>query len=61
MFDSRDGRCCLKLAGHTDLIINLSLSQIAQQDAAEKDMIVSVGDDHTARVYVVNSSELISA
>jgi angio-associated migratory cell protein len=64
IWDARDGRCCLTLTGHVDLIVNLSLSSYREKtEYGEelKDMLVSVSDDRTARVYVLDCNSIASS
>lgn len=66
VWDVRNGRCCLELSGHSDLIVSLSLATIPAPDSAtsidgNSNIIVSVSDDHTARVFVVDFFALASS
>lgn len=67
VWDGRNGRCCIELSGHTDLIVSLALATIpaSEQESTsldgKADMIVSVSDDHTARVFVLDFAALASS
>ena len=59
----------LRLTGHTDIVTQLDMIRLPTEgandspspgsDAEATDVIVSVSDDHTARVYHVNAQQIL--
>jgi len=64
LWDARTGTLVLQLTGHTDLVTSLSLAPLwpasPSMASAASDVIVSVSDDHTVRIYHVNTRSLLS-
>lgn len=53
IWDARNGSCNFILSGHTRFVTNLDLLSTKEEER-EKITIVSVSDDHTAKVFTVN-------
>ena len=64
LWDARTGTLVLQLTGHTDLVTSLSLAPLWPASpslaSAASDVILSVSDDHTVRIYHVNTRSLLS-
>jgi ribosome assembly protein SQT1 len=68
VLDARNGSLLLELSGHTNIITNLDLMSIPAEliigdkndPNNETDIIVSVSDDNTAKVFHINSLSLLS-
>eukprot|EP01039_Chlorochromonas_danica_P006249 gene6249-6890_t len=60
VWDGRNGRCCMQFLGHTDLLINLTLTTVPTEEGEVLDGIVTVSDDKTARVFVADFNALAS-
>lgn len=61
LWDARTGALVLQLTGHRDLVTSLSLAPLSPTlTAAASDAIVSVSDDHTVRIYHINTRSLLS-
>ncbi len=62
VWDARSGTCVLELTGHENLVTNLDFISGAPNDNDDtNDIIVSVSDDGTARVFLLNTSKLLAA
>ena len=66
IWDARSGVCVKELTGHRDIVTNLDFRQqpVVSDDNGEKttavgDVIVSVSDDGTAKVFQVNLQSLL--
>ncbi|RYY70005.1 hypothetical protein EON63_23040 [archaeon] len=53
VIDGRTGGVLRALTGHTDLIIQMKMSTLKIGEE-EREMVVTVSDDHTARVYIID-------
>lgn len=68
VWDARGGSLLLELSGHTNIITNLELMSIPSEliigdkndPNTETDIIVSVSDDQTAKVFHINAKSLLS-
>eukprot|EP00603_Paraphysomonas_imperforata_P011762 CAMPEP_0114469584 /NCGR_PEP_ID=MMETSP0104-20121206/10799_1 /TAXON_ID=37642 ORGANISM="Paraphysomonas imperforata, Strain PA2" /NCGR_SAMPLE_ID=MMETSP0104 /ASSEMBLY_ACC=CAM_ASM_000202 /LENGTH=476 /DNA_ID=CAMNT_0001643257 /DNA_START=22 /DNA_END=1452 /DNA_ORIENTATION=+ len=67
IWDARSGACMQEFTGHRDIITNLDFCQQpvvsndkGQMSTVQGDVIVSVSDDGTAKVFVVNLQALLA-
>lgn len=66
IWDARNGALLQELTGHNDLVTSIDMVPITAENRIEgtgdaTDMIISVSDDRTARVFLVNMNSLIVA
>jgi WD40 repeat protein len=66
LWDARNGALLQELTGHNDLVINIDMVPITAENRIEgcgdaTDMIVSVSDDKTARIFMINVNALVAA
>ncbi|KAJ1454298.1 WD40-repeat-containing domain protein [Pelagophyceae sp. CCMP2097] len=68
LWDARSGVCLHVLTGHGDVVLALSVAfshhrvdLSAEQKGASTDVVLSAGDDHTARVFDVDVAALQAA
>lgn len=66
IWDARNGALLQELTGHNDLVTSIDMVPITNANRVEgcgdaTDMIVSVSDDHTSRIFYVNTATLIVA
>lgn len=66
IWDARNGALLQELTGHNDLVTSIDMVPITSENRIDgtgdaTDMIISVSDDHTARVFLVNMASLIVA
>lgn len=66
IWDARNGALLQELTGHNDLVTSIDMVPITNENRIEgtgdaTDMIISVSDDRTARVFLVNMNSLIVA
>ena len=65
IWDARTGNSLKELTGHSDIITNLSLKTVSsgllpiEYNDKEMDIITTVSDDHTAKIFVVEISKLL--
>jgi hypothetical protein len=69
LWDARGGTLLLRLTGHTDLLTNMDMRRLPTEgaddqssaaSAAATDAIVTVSDDHTARIFHINAHALLA-
>jgi angio-associated migratory cell protein len=59
LVDARNGLIIAQLSGHNDSILSLALSPLKQDDQQQySDVIVTVSDDATAKVFPINTKTL---
>ena len=66
IWDARNGALLQELTGHNELVTSIDMVPITNENRVEgcgdaTDMIVSVSDDHTSRIFYVNTATLIVA
>ena len=66
IWDARNGALLQELTGHNDLVTSIEMVPITADNRVEgcgdaTDMIVSVSDDKTARVFLINVHSLVTA
>jgi ribosome assembly protein SQT1 len=68
LWDARSGLCLKELTGHTDLVTSLDMRSLmftsgvnasGETEQTQVDVIVSVSDDKTARVFHVSAKDLM--
>ncbi len=64
LWDARGGDCLLIFTGHTNLVTNLDMVVHSKDEAGDRthnnDMIVSVSDDGTAKLFHFNSERIMN-
>lgn len=66
IWDARSSSCMMSLTGHSNLVTNLEMAPVISLRQAEgdehrvTDIIVSVSDDGTARVFHISGPALIT-
>jgi hypothetical protein len=65
VWDARNGALLKELSGHSDLVTGIEMTPITAENRVEgagdaTDIIVSVSDDKTARVFLVNMNDIAS-
>lgn len=66
VWDARNGALLLELTGHNDLVTSIEMVPITAENRVDgcgdaTDMIISVSDDKTARVFMINVYSLVAA
>lgn len=66
VWDARNGALLLELTGHNDLVTSIEMVPVTAENRVDgcgdaTDMIISVSDDKTARVFMVNVHSLVAA
>ena len=66
IWDARNGALLEELTGHNDLVTSIDMVPITAENRVEgcgdaTDMIISVSDDKTARVFLINVHSLVAA
>jgi WD40 repeat protein len=66
IWDARNGALLQELTGHNDLVTSIEMVPITAENRVEgsgdaTDMIISVSDDKTARVFMLNVHALVAA
>lgn len=60
LWDARDGTLIFEFSGHCDLVLNLAMAPLASGDIDVSDVIVSVSDDGTAKIFQFNAAAVLS-
>lgn len=66
IWDARNGALLQELTGHNDLVTSIDMVPITSENRIDgtgdaTDMIISVSDDKTARIFLVNMNSLVVA
>ena len=59
LWDARSGACLCAFTGHRRMVVNLDMSIVATEDGGSQDALVSVSDDHTAKVFHFDAKALL--
>ena len=59
VWDARNGALLVELTGHNDLVTNLDMVSLSPLQEAEEEIIATVSDDGTAKIFHVNCRQLI--
>lgn len=59
VWDARSGACLATLTGHRDLVTNIIVAKV--QGEQQRDAVISVSDDHTARIFQIDLAALLVA
>lgn len=60
IWDARSGALLQSLSGHRDAVTSVEFSALVCEDGADSDVVVSVSDDRTARVFYVSCGALLT-
>jgi WD40 repeat protein len=62
IWDARNGSMLLALSGHRDLVTNFEVSTVLfeESNGAKKDLIATVSDDGTSKIFLLDMNSLIS-
>lgn len=65
LWDARNGALLQELTGHNDMVTSVDMVPITPENRVEgcgdaTDMIVSVSDDKTAKIFMINASSLVA-